>query len=45
MSTSLPRDLAMFARLVDGMPPGTRELFHYALAMLLVEVGKASSSF
>ena len=39
--TDLPPDLAMLARIVDGQPPNVRELFHYALVMLLVEDGKA----
>ncbi len=42
MSTNLPPDLAMFSRMVEGHPPDVRELFHYALVMLLVEDGKAS---
>ena len=39
--TDLPPDLAMLARIVDGQTPDVRELFHYALVMLLVEDAKA----
>ncbi len=31
----------MLSRIVDGQPPQVRELFHYALVMLLIEDGKA----
>ena len=41
MQSDLPPDLAMLARIVDGQPPNVRELFHYALATLLIEDGKA----
>ncbi len=42
MSTDLPPELDLFARILDGQPPQVREVFHYALAMLLVEDGKAT---
>ena len=41
MQTNLPPALEMFSRIVDGQPPNVHELFHYALAMLLVENHKA----
>ncbi len=31
----------MFSRLLDGQPPNVRELFQYALIMLMVEDSKA----
>jgi hypothetical protein len=31
----------MFSRIVDGQSPDVRELFQYALTMLMVEDGKA----
>ncbi len=42
MNTDLPPELDMFARILDGQPPQVREVFHYALALLLVENGKAA---
>ena len=41
MENDLPPNLTMLARIVDGQTPDVRELFHYALVMLLVEDGKA----
>jgi hypothetical protein len=41
MENNLPPDLEMLSRMIDGQPPQVRELFHYALAMLMVENGKA----
>ena len=41
MHSDLPFDLEMLARIIDGQPSDVRELFHYALAMLLIEDGKA----
>jgi hypothetical protein len=37
----IPPELEMFSRIVDGQSPDVRELFQYALTMLLVEDGKA----
>ncbi len=39
--SDLPLELQMLSRLIDGQPPPVRELFHYAVTMLLVEEGKA----
>ncbi len=41
-SATLPPDLAVLAGLVDARPPEMREVFHYAVVMLLVEDGKAT---
>jgi hypothetical protein len=40
-TNGIPPELEMFSRLVDGQPPDVRELFQYALTMLMVEDGKA----
>lgn len=40
-TNGIPPELEMFSRIVDGQPPDVRELFQYALTMLLVEDGKA----
>ncbi len=40
-ASDLPPDLAMLARVVDRQSSAARELFHYALVLLLVEDGKA----
>jgi hypothetical protein len=42
MSDSIPPELEMLSRIVDGQAPAVRELFQYALVMLLTESGKAS---
>jgi hypothetical protein len=39
--SDLPPELEMFSRIVDGQPPDVRELFLYAMTMLMVEDGKA----
>lgn len=44
MDSDLPPDLAMLSHILDGQPPQVRELFHYALFMLLIENGKAESA-
>ncbi len=41
MNSSLPPELEMFAHILDGQAPSVRELFQYALRMLMVENGKA----
>jgi hypothetical protein len=38
---TLPPDLEGFASYLDAQLPNVRELFHYALAMLMVEGAKA----
>jgi hypothetical protein len=38
----LPPDMEALSAFVDSQPPEVREIFHYALAMLLVEEGSAS---
>jgi len=40
--SSLPPELAMLARAVDGQSPAVRELFQYALVMLMVEDGSVT---
>jgi hypothetical protein len=40
-TNGIPPELEMFSRIVDGQPPNVRELFHYALTMLMIEEGKA----
>ena len=40
-TNGIPPELEMFSRLVAGQPPDVRELFQYALTMLMVEDGKA----
>jgi hypothetical protein len=40
-ASDLPPDLAMLARVVDRQSPATRELFQYALVLMLIEDGKA----
>ncbi len=40
-ASSLPPDLAMLARIVDRQSPAARELFHYALVLMLIEDRKA----
>ncbi len=42
MNTNLPPELSALAQIVDAQPPAMQELFQYALAMLLVEDGKAN---
>jgi hypothetical protein len=37
----LPPDLAMLTHIVARQSPTARELFHYALVLLLIEDGKA----
>ena len=37
----LPPEFEMLSRVVDAQPEDVRELFHYALTMLMVEDGKA----
>ncbi len=39
--SDLPPEIEMLSRIVDGQSPDVRELFHYALTMLMVEDGKA----
>jgi hypothetical protein len=39
--SDLPPEIEMLSRIVDGQPPDVRELFHYALTLLMVEDGKA----
>ena len=41
METNLPPDFEMLFRIIDGQLPQVRELFQYALVMLMVENGKA----
>ncbi len=38
----LPPQFAALSQIIDAQPPEMQELFQYALAMLLVEDGKAS---
>src|SRR2546423_12067304 len=40
-SGKLPPDLEAVGKLIDLQPPDVRELFQYALAMVMVEKGKA----
>jgi hypothetical protein len=40
-ASDLPQDLGKLACVVDLQSPAARELFHYALVLLLVEDGKA----
>ncbi len=40
--SEFPPGLATFSQIVDAQPVDVRELFHYALAMLLVEDSKAT---
>lgn len=40
-SHNLPDELQDFAEMLDKQPANVRELFHYALVMLMVEDGKA----
>ena len=44
MQNDLPPNLTMLARIVDGHSPDVRELFHYALATLLIEDARQKSS-
>ena len=37
----LPPELAAFASLLDAQPAPVREIFHYCLALAMVEAGKA----
>ena len=39
--SGLPPDFEVLSRLVDAQEPAVRELFQYALALLMVEDGKA----
>ncbi len=41
MTTNLPPELAAFASLLDAQPAPIRAMFHYSLALLMVEAGKA----
>jgi hypothetical protein len=41
MENNFPPDLEMLSHMIDGQSPQVRELFHYALVMLMVENGKA----
>lgn len=36
-TNSLPPELAAFAHFLDAQPPNVRDIFQYALAMLMVE--------
>lgn len=40
-ASNLPPDLGALSRIIDDQPPEMRELFQFALAMLLVEDHKA----
>ncbi len=40
-ASDFPPDLAVLARVVDRRSPAARELSHYALALMLIEDGKA----
>jgi hypothetical protein len=40
-SSSIPPELEMLSRIVDGQSPMVREIFQYALIMLMVENDKA----
>ena len=39
--SGLPPEFAILSRIVDAQEPNVREIFQYALTMLLVEDGKA----
>ncbi len=39
--TDLPPSLAALASLLDAQPAPVREMFHYCLALTMVEAGKA----
>jgi hypothetical protein len=39
--TDLPPDLTAFAQLLDAQPEPVRAAFHYCLALMMVEAGKA----
>ncbi len=41
MTNDLPPDLSAFAQLLDAQPEPVRSAFHYCLALLMVEAGKA----
>jgi hypothetical protein len=41
MVGELPLELAAFAALLDAHPTPVREAFHYCMAMMMVEAGKA----
>lgn len=40
--SSIPPELEMLSRIIDAQSPAARELFRYALIMLMVENGKAA---
>jgi hypothetical protein len=40
--SSIPPELEMLSRIIDAQSPAVRELFQYALIMLMVENGKAA---
>lgn len=41
MAAELPPALQMYARFLDGQSPAARELFQYAIAVLLIEQDQA----
>ena len=42
MTDNLPPKLTAFAQLLDAQPEPARQAFHYCLALLMVEAGKAT---
>ena len=42
MTDELSPDLTAFAQLLDAQPELARQAFHYCLALLMVEAGKAT---